>query len=95
MAYRIPIALGYHGFQLQRYNELAGKDSGFANLFTPNLLDLLAVRYAIFPAEQPLPGFHMVVPQTKTAFGTTAVLYERDSTPSYARVISAAAKVAA
>jgi hypothetical protein len=94
MAYKVPSVLGYHGFELRAYDELGGAANGWQNLGTPNLLDLLAVRYAIMPASQPLPGFHEVVPATQTAFGTTAVLYERDSTPAYARVIPAAAKVA-
>jgi hypothetical protein len=93
MAYKVPSVLGYHGFELRSYDELGGAAKGWQNLGTPNLLDLLAVRYAIFPAEQPLPGFHQVVGPTRTAFGTTAVLFERDSIPQYARVIPAATKI--
>lgn len=95
MAYKVPTALGYHGFELQRYRELGGKDEGWRNLFTPNLLDLLAIRYLILPEAQPVPGFHEVVPKITTTFGTPAVLYERDSLPDYARVLPASAKLAA
>jgi hypothetical protein len=94
MAYRIPIALGYHGFQLQRYNELAGKDEGWSNVLSPNLLDLLAIRYLILPQPQQIPGFHEVVPPTKTVMGTPAILYERDTTPRWARVLPSSAKLA-
>jgi hypothetical protein len=93
MAYRIPVALGYHGFQLQRYNELGGAREGWRNLLSPNLLDLLAIRFLILPAPQVVPGYHQVVGPTPTAFGTTAVLYERDTLPAYARVLPTSAKL--
>jgi hypothetical protein len=93
MAYEIPVADGYHGFQLRAYNELAGQQEGFRNLLTSNLMDLLAIRYLVLPDTQSVPGFHEVVPPTPTAFGTTAVLYERDRTPPWARVMPTGAKV--
>lgn len=93
MAYRIPVAIGYHGFQLRRYEELTGAAGGYAQLGSPTLLDLLAIRYVIVPAAQPVPGYHVVAGPITTTFGTPAVLYERDSTPAYARVLPAAAKV--
>jgi hypothetical protein len=92
MAYRIPVALGYHGFQLQRYNELTGASQGFNNVLSPSLLDLLAIRFLILPEPQAVPGYHQVVAPTSTAFGTTAVLYERDTLPAYARVLPAAVR---
>jgi hypothetical protein len=93
MAYKVPSALGYHGFELQRYRELGGKDGGWQNLFSPNLLDLMAIRYLVLPDTQAVPGFHQVVPKITTTFGTPAVLYERDSLPVYARVLPASAKL--
>ena len=93
MAYRIPSAMGYHGFQLRRYNELAGAKEGFRNLLTPNMFDLLSIRYLILPDTQPVPGFHVVVPPSPTAFSTTATLYESDATPAYARVMPVSAKL--
>ncbi len=92
MAYRIPVAMGYHGFQLQRYNELAGAGEGWRNLLSPTLLDLLAIRFMILPGPQDVPGYHQVVGPTSTAFGTTAVLYERNTLPPYARVLPASVK---
>jgi hypothetical protein len=94
MAYRIPVVLGYHGFSLQRYNELAGKDDGFRNVFSPNLIDLLGVRFLILGQPQEIPGFHQVVAPTTTVMQTPAVLYERDSTPPWARVLPSSAKLA-
>ena len=92
MAYRIPVAMGYHGFQLQRYNELAGAGEGWRNLLSPTLLDLLAIRFMILPGPQDVPAYHQVVGPTSTAFGTTAVLYERNTLPPYARVLPASVK---
>jgi hypothetical protein len=93
MAYRIPIATGYHGFQLQRYNELGGANEGWNRLGSPSLLDLLAIRFLILPKPQPVSGYHQVIGETTTAFGTSAVLLERDTVPAYARVILSAVKV--
>lgn len=93
MAYRVPVALGYHGFQLQRYNDLVGVRTGFDNLQTPNVLDLLAIRFLILPKTMTVQGYHQVVAPTPTAFGTTAALYERDTLPAYARVLPMSARL--
>ena len=92
MAYRIPVVTGYHGFQLQRFNDLGGYQQGWQNLLSPSLLDLLAIRFIVTPRVQEVPGYHQVVGSTSTAFGTTAVLYERNVVPAYARVLPAAVK---
>jgi hypothetical protein len=94
MGYGIPNALGYHGFELQRYDELGGKDAGWRNLLSPNLLDLLAIRFLILAEPVAVPGYHQVVAPMVTSIGNPAALYERDSTPAYARVVLTAAKVA-
>lgn len=93
MKYRIPTALGYHGFELRTYDELGGKDEGWRNILSPNVLDLLAIRFLILDKSDTVPGFHEVVGPTATSFGTTAALYERDTVPLYARVVLSAAKV--
>ncbi len=95
MAYRIPVAVGYHGNELQAYDQLAGKDRGYASLQTPALLDLLALRFLILPDTMTLPGWHRVVATERNTFGNPAVLYEQDSIPAYVRVFAAAAKVPA
>jgi hypothetical protein len=92
MAYRIPVVMGYHGFELRTYDEL-GDAPRWNNVLSPNFLDLLAVRYVILPTAQDVPGYKQVVPPTKTPFGTTAVLYEREAAGPYARVIPTAAKI--
>jgi hypothetical protein len=94
MAYRIPNATGYHGFALRTYDELGGLSAGWRNVYTPNLLDMLAIRFLILPSPQVVPGYHLVVGSTPTAFGSHAVLYERDTIPAYARVVRSAVKLA-
>ncbi len=93
MTYRISSARGYHGFELRAYDELGGHDEGWRNLGSPNLIDLLAIRFLILDKVDSVAGFHQVVRSTNTSFGTTAVLYERDVVPPYARVVLSAAKV--
>jgi hypothetical protein len=93
MAYGIPDVLGYHGFELRAYEELGGKANGWQNLLTPNLMDLLSVRFLILGQPTNVPGFHEVVAPTTTAVGNRAVLYEKDSIPAYARVTLTAAKI--
>jgi hypothetical protein len=93
MKYRIPSVLGYHGFELQNYRTLGDQAEGWRNVGSPNLFDLLAVRFLILDKAQAVPGFHEVVGATTTAFGTTAVLFEKDTLPQYARVVLAAAKL--
>ncbi len=92
MAYGIPSVLGYHGFELRNYQTLGGRDSGWRNMFNPNVMNLLSVRFIMLQQPQSVPGFHQVVPPTTTAAGAPVVLYERDSTPAYARVVLTAAK---
>jgi hypothetical protein len=93
MAYRIPNVLGYHGFELRYFDELGGRANGWQNLLTPNVMDLLSVRFLILREPQPVPGFHPVGGPITTAVGKPAVLYERDSIPPYARVVLTAAKL--
>ena len=93
MAYRIPEALGYHGNELRFYDELAGKDQGYRSLQSASLLDQLALRFVILTDTASIPGWHRVAGPISNAFGNPAVLLERDSVPSYARVVVNAAKV--
>jgi hypothetical protein len=77
----------------EAYDEFGGKERGWQNLLSPNLLDLLSVRFLTLQEERPLPGFHKVVGPIASTLGTPAVLYERDSIAPYARVFAAAVKV--
>jgi hypothetical protein len=93
MAYRISSAIGYHGNELRTYDELGGKDHGWSSLGSPSLWDLLAVRFIILDRAENIPGFRQLVGPVTTARGATAILYERDTIPDYARVVIAGAKL--
>ena len=94
MAHRIQGVFGYHGNEVRFYDELWGGKNQWTNLANPNLWDLFAVRYLLLREPQAVPGFHEVGEQMTTTSGVPARLYERDTIPPYARVVSAAAKVA-
>lgn len=92
MAYRIPSAWGYHGNELRGYQELGGQQQGWSNLASPNLMELLSIRFIVLADTQAVPGFHRVVGPAPSTFGGSVALYERDTLPAYARVVPAAAK---
>lgn len=93
MAWRIPSVLGYHGNELRYYQELGDKAGGWRNIGSPSFLDLLAVGFVVLQEEQAVPGFHRVLGPIASTFGGTAFLYQRDSTPAYARVVASAVRV--
>lgn len=93
MAYEIPSVLGYHGNELRYYDELMGGKNVWQYVLTPHVLDLVAARYVILRQSQPLPGWHEVTSTENAAFQGPAVLFERDTAPEYARVLTAAAKI--
>jgi hypothetical protein len=93
MAYEIPSVLGYHGNELRHYDELMGGKNVWQYVLTPHVLDLVAARYVILRQSQPLPGWHEVTSTENAAFQGPAVLFERDTAPEYARVLTAAAKI--
>ena len=93
MAHDVQALLGYHGFELRYYDELMGGKNEWRNVGSPNLHDLLAVRYLLLPDSQTVPGFHPVLGPTTTTPGRVGRLYERDSVPAYVRLVPAAAKL--
>jgi hypothetical protein len=93
MAHDVQTMLGYHGFELRYYDELLGGKNVWRNALSPNLDDLLAVRYLLLPDSQPVPGFHKVLGPTMTTPGQVGHLYERDSVPPYVRLVPGAAKL--
>jgi membrane protein YfhO len=56
MSQHIRSVLGYHGNELQRYDELLGGKNEWRNIGSPNLLKLLAVRYVVLgqPVQTPI-----------------------------------------
>jgi hypothetical protein len=94
MGFDIPQVLGYHGNELHAWDDLLGGKNVWANLNAgPPFWDLLAVRYLVLPAEQAVPGFTLVEGPVPVTPGGTAVLYQRDSVPPWARVVPGALKV--
>ncbi len=93
MAQRIMTMLGYHGFEVRYYDELLGGKNEWRNAGSPNLHDLLSVRFLLLPEAQEVPGFHRVVGPVQTTPGGTGVLLERDTLPRYVRVLPGAAKL--
>jgi hypothetical protein len=96
MAFDIPQVLGYHGNELRFYDELLGGKNEWRNLRSLKLWDLLAVRYAIFPAGglpgDSIPGFRRLLDSVPTWAGGHATLFERTAPPPYARVVPGAVK---
>jgi hypothetical protein len=93
MAHDVQTMLGYHGFELRYYDELLGGKNEWRNAGSPNLHELLAVRYLLLPDSQAVPGFHKVLGPTTTTPGQVGHLYERDSVPPYVRLVPGAAKL--
>ncbi len=93
MAHDIQSMLGYHGFEVRFYDELLGGKGEWRFAGSPNLHDLLAVRYILLPEAQTVPGFHQVLGPVATTPGRPAILLERDTLPRYARVVAGAAKL--
>lgn len=104
MAFDIPIVLGHHSFELNRYDQLLGGQGQWTNLSHGQLWDLLAIRYVITAAQPTSVGdkapwfaarFRRVLAGVPASSGQLADLYERnDSTPApFVRVVPAAVKV--
>src|SRR4029453_12233851 len=93
MADDIEQVLGHHGNEVRFYDELLGGKNVWKNVASPAVIDLTATRFLILPVEQELPGFHKVVGPVQTTPGGPGVLYQRDSTVPYARILPAAVRV--
>jgi hypothetical protein len=98
MAKRIPVTFGYHGNEERFYDELWGGKNEYRFMNNAALWDVWAVKYLLLNAAvaQDVPGFHRILGPVATsaaAAGDSAVMYERDSAPPYARVVAAALKL--
>lgn len=92
MAAGIPTVFGYHGNQLRDFDELWGGKEIWRNQLNPGLWQLFAVRYVLLSQPQDVPGFRQVMGPIETRHGKS-YLYEADTVPPYARVLTTAAKV--
>ncbi|HEY7193131.1 MAG TPA: hypothetical protein VH439_05265 [Gemmatimonadales bacterium] len=98
MAHAIPQVLGYQGNELRYFDELIGGRPGTENgmrflVTSVKLWDLLAVRFVLITDTVRIPGYHRVMGPVATSSGNPGYLYEADTIPQYARVVSAAVKV--
>ena len=89
MAHDVQAMLGYHGFELRYYDELMGGKNEWRNVGSPNLHDLLAVRYLLLPDSQTVPGFHRVLGPAPTTSVKLARPMPISRPSSRARVCSA------
>ena len=89
----VPQLLGYHGNELRNFDEVLGGKNIWENQVNVALLQLFAVRFVTMAKPLAIPGFHQVLGPLPTTPGRQAVLYEVDTVPPYARLLSGAVKV--
>lgn len=93
MAHNIQSMLGYHGQELNNYDDLLGGKNVWGNAINLGLWDLLSVRYLIVRDSQALPGYHKTLGPVQVGVSDAVYLYEADTVPPYVRVVPAAAKI--
>jgi hypothetical protein len=93
MGLDIPQLLGYHGQELNTFDELLGGKNEWKNQVNLGLLRLFAVRYVVLGLPQTLPGYHKVLDSVVTTPRRSAALYEADSAPPWAWLMAGAIKV--
>jgi len=95
MSQRVRSVLGYHGNELQRYDELLGGKNEWRNVGSPNLLKLLAVRYVVI--SEPVQTT-LLTPvgngPLQTADGQSAYLYRVTDPVPYAFLVEEALQLA-
>ncbi len=79
MAHGIRQAVGYHGNELRRYDDLLGEEDGRRNLGNPNFWALANVRYFLAdatPEQFPVKEAKLVAGPARDAAGSMVYLYE-------------------
>lgn len=92
MGHEIPQLLGYHGNELNYFDETLGGKNAWKHQVNLGLLQLFAIRYTVVSDTVHVPGFHRVLGPVRTTPGGPAYLYEADSAPPYVRLMAAAVK---
>lgn len=92
MGRSIPQLLGYHGNELNYFDETLGGKNLWKHQVNLGMLQLFAIRYAVVNDTVQIPGFHRVLGPVRTTPGGPGYLYEADSAPPYVRLMAAAVK---
>lgn len=90
MAGGIPSLFGYHGNEIRFFDDVLGGKNLWEHQLSANMWDLFAIRYVVLNQPQDIPGFTRILGPVPTFHGP-AILYEADSIPPYARVLTGAA----
>jgi hypothetical protein len=88
----IPQLLGYHGNELNYFDETLGGKNQWKHQISLPMLQLFAIRYVLAIDTIQVPGFRRVMGPVPTTPGRAGYLYEADSAPPYARLMAAAVK---
>jgi hypothetical protein len=87
MVHRVRMALGYHGNELGRYQQLGGHAEGWNQIGNPNFWQLANVRYILSNVgDLPLPGTRVVAGPARNAAGTPVWLHEFERAHPFAWV---------
>jgi hypothetical protein len=89
----VPQLLGYHGQELNNFDDLLGGKNVWTNQVNPALFHLFAVRYIVLNQAQPIPGYHKLLDSVVATPGSRAALFEADTAPPWVRLMAGAIKV--
>lgn len=94
MTHRVRSVLGYHGNQLNRYNELTGFTSDLRRAFIPNVLQLTNTKYFLTNLEEApfIPNVTRVQGPVRNAAGDVVYLYRFNTDNPYSWVTPIAVK---
>jgi hypothetical protein len=94
MTHRVRNVLGYHGNQLNRYNELIGENSDPERLLSPNVLQITNAKYLLTNVDEIpfLPNVTRVQGPVRDAHGEDLYLYKFGRDNPYAWVTPVAVK---
>lgn len=93
MHHGVRVALGYHGNELGRYQQLGGKTRGWDQIANPAFWGLLNVKYFYTTLDSlPITGATRVVGPVQSAAGSTVYLHQLPGDHAYAWVVPTVAK---
>ena len=93
MHHGVRVALGYHGNELGRYQQLGGKSRGWDQIANPAFWGLLNVKYFYTTLDSlPIAGATRVVGPVQSAAGSTVYLHQLPGDQAYAWVVPTVAK---